>query len=99
MTAAYLSELGITRELRLPDKIGRIAMATWKMQPSFPKPAAGMGGRYFWPEVEQWLMAQHGVSLAKTEQEVSIPLAGSKGESFDEWRATKGSRRSKPFRG
>jgi hypothetical protein len=35
MTAACLTELEITREPRLPDKIGRIAMATRKMQPSF----------------------------------------------------------------
>jgi hypothetical protein len=80
MNAAYLTELEITRELRLPDKIGRIAMATWKMQPSFPKPAEGMGGRRFWPEVEQWLMALHGVG-AVTTHHAPIPLAGSKAEA------------------
>jgi hypothetical protein len=98
MTAAYLTELEITRKLCLPDKIGRIAMATWKMQPSFPKPAEGMGGRWFWPEVEQWLLTLHGVGSSTIAQHVSIPLSGSKGEDFDGWRAArkaKGARRSK----
>lgn len=97
MTAAYLTELEITRKLCLPDKIGRIAMATWKMQPSFPKRVEGMGGRWFWPEVEQWLLAQHGVVSPTIAQHASIPLSGSKGEDFDGWRArkAKGARRSK----
>jgi hypothetical protein len=53
MTAAHLTEQEITGRLCLPDKIGRLAMATWKMQPSFPKPADVMGGRWFWPENDQ----------------------------------------------
>jgi hypothetical protein len=61
MTAAYLTERETTRKLCLPDKIGRLAMAMWKMQSSVPKPAEGMGGRWFWLEVEQWLLTQHGV--------------------------------------
>jgi hypothetical protein len=96
MTAAYLTELEITRKLGLPDKIGRVAMATWKMQPSFPKPTEGMGGRWFWPEVEQWLLALHGVGGPTVAQHLSIP--GSKGEDFDGWRKNrkaKGARRSK----
>jgi hypothetical protein len=98
MTAAYLTELQITRKLGLPDKIGRLAMATWKMQASFPKPTEGMGGRRFWPEVEQWLLARHGVGDATMAQDASIPLTGSKGENFDGWRKArkaKGARRSK----
>jgi hypothetical protein len=98
MTVAYLTEQEIIRKLCLPDKIGRIAMATWKMQPSFPKPAEGMGGRWFWPEVQQWLLAQHGVGGTNIAQYVSIPLSGSKGEDFDGWREArkaKGARRSK----
>jgi hypothetical protein len=98
MTIAYLTEQEITRKLCLPDKIGRLAMATWKMQPSFPKPAEGMGGRWFWPEIEQWLLAQHGISSPTIAQHVSMPLSGSKGENFDGWRnarKAKGARRSK----
>src|SRR5712664_3973927 len=96
MTAAYLTELEITRKLSLPDKIGRLAMATWKMQPSFPKPAEGMGGRWFWPEVEQWLLAMHGVGGPTVAQHVSN--LESKGENFDGWRKAhkaRGARRSK----
>jgi hypothetical protein len=98
MTVAYLTEQEITRKLCLPDKIGRLAMATWKMQPSFPKPAEGMGGRRFWPEIEQWLLTQHGVSGTNIAQQTTIPLSGSKGEDFDGWRRNrkaKGARRSK----
>jgi len=98
MTVAYLTEQEITRKLCLPDKIGRIAMATWKMQPSFPKPVEGMGGRWFWPEVEQWLLMQHGMGSPTIAQHVAIPLSGSKGENFDGWRQsrkTKGARRPK----
>ncbi len=96
MTVVYLTELEITRRLGLPDKIGRLAMATWKMQPSFPKPAEGMGGRRFWPEVEQWLLALHGVGGPTVAQHVSN--VASKGEDFDGWRSArkaKGTRRSK----
>jgi hypothetical protein len=88
MTVVYLTELEITRRLGLPDKIGRLAMATWKMQPSFPKPAPETGGRFWWPEVEQWLQARHGVG-ATTAQHLAIPLSGSKGEDFDGWRRSR----------
>lgn len=94
MTAAYLTELEITRELRLPDKIGRIAMATWKMFESFPKPAAGMGGRRWYPAVVDWLNALNGVGAA-TAHHMSIPLSGSKGETFHESRTARKARRAK----
>jgi hypothetical protein len=95
MITAYLTEMDIIRALRLPDKIGRIAFATWRIYPSFPKPAEGMGGRWFFPQVEQWLLAYHGVG-GVTGIPAAVPLAGNKGENFDGWRASRRRRDRQP---
>jgi hypothetical protein len=83
MTVAYLTELEITRALRLPDKVGRAFMAQWKIHPSFPKPIEGMNGRRFMPSVENWLRRYHGLDSGD-----SGPVVPRAGESFDEWRKT-----------
>jgi hypothetical protein len=85
-SAAYLTEMQIIRRLELPEKVGRIAMVGWKRQ-GFPKPVDEVAGRYFWPEVEQWFLARHGVSTTTSAVSAPIPLPGNKGETFDEWSA------------
>ena len=88
MSTAYLTELEITRALRLPDKVGRAFMAQWKIHPSFPKPIEGMSGRRFMPAVEKWLFKFHGLDSAD-----SGPVVQGKGESFDAWRETRKARK------
>src|SRR5258706_2873188 len=61
MTAAYLTELEIIKALHLPEKVGREKLAMWKLDPTFPQPEPGTGGRRFWPLVEEWLRQHHGV--------------------------------------
>jgi hypothetical protein len=87
MTAAYLTEPEIIRELRLPDKVGRAKMAEWKLDPRFPKTVAGLSGRRFWPSVERWLLAHEGVVDIS---QIALPVADGK-ENFD---AFKGRRRA-----
>src|SRR5229473_4915691 len=88
MTTAFLTELEITRALRLPDKIGRAFMAQWKLHPSFPKPIEGMSGRRYMPEVEKWLNRYHGLDTAD-----SGPVVTGKGENFDAWREARKARK------
>jgi hypothetical protein len=83
--ACYLTARETWRRLHLPDDLGRLAWEMWRMQPGFPKPVAWARERWFFPQVEQWLMGYHGVGSAAPA--VAIPLAGNKGEKFDEWRA------------
>jgi len=88
MAAAYLTELEITRELRLPDKVGRAFMAQWRLHPSFPKPIEGMSGRRYMPAVEKWLNRFHGLDTAD-----SGPVVTGKGENFDAWREARKARK------
>jgi hypothetical protein len=83
-SASYLTEIEIIRELRLPEKVGRIVMAQWKIHPTFPKPVPGMSGRRFMPSVERWLFKHHGLDIAP-DAGPAVPVAGT-GERFDEWR-------------
>jgi hypothetical protein len=94
--AAYLTEIEITRRLNLPDKVGRIMMAMWKMNPSFPKDEPGSGGRRWFSAVVRWLQHYHGVegggwwsSAGDTRDQTN----------FDEWRAGRKARRSKLSKG
>jgi hypothetical protein len=68
----------------------------WQMQSGFPKPVSWARERWFFPEVEQWLLALHGVGTVAGQ--APIPLPGNKGETFDEAlaaRKAKLARRSK----
>jgi hypothetical protein len=82
MTAAYLTEPEIIRELRLPEKVGRAKMAEWKLSQTFPKPVSGLSGRRFWPAVERWLLAHEGVVDIS---QIALPVADGK-ENFDAWK-------------
>src|SRR5215468_5059313 len=93
MTAAFLTELEITRALRLPDKVGRAFMAQWKLHPSFPKPIEGMSGRRYMPAVEKWLNRYHDLDSAD-----SGPAVSDKGENFDAWRQARKARKSRRAR-
>ena len=93
MTAAFLTELEITRALRLPDKIGRAFIAQWKLHRSFPKPIEGMSGRRYMPAVEKWLNRYHGLESAE-----SGPIVPDKGENFNAWRETRKARKSRHAR-
>ena len=77
MTAAYLTELEIIKALHLPEKVGREKLAMWKLDPTFPQPEPGTGGRRFWPLVEEWLRQHHGVGATTI-----IPVAEGR-ENFD----------------
>ncbi len=77
MTAAYLTEDEIIEALHLPKKVGREKLAMWKLNPTFPKPEPGTGGRRFWPLVEEWLHQHHGVGATTI-----IPAAEGR-ENFD----------------
>src|SRR6266436_1131767 len=104
MTAAYLTEIEIVRELRLPEKVGRIKMAMWKKEPSFPAPEPGTAGRRYWPEVEQWLRRYHhldsgeshsGESHSGESRRTPSELASRGKENFDEWRAQRAARKTR----
>ena len=86
MTAAYLTEPEIIRELRLPERVGRAFLAQWKLSQTFPRPVQGMNGRRFWPAVERWLLHHERVTIS----EMSLPVADGQ-ENFD---AFKGRRRA-----
>jgi hypothetical protein len=87
-TAAYLTELEIIRELQLPDKVGRAKMAMWKLDPTFPKPEPGTGGRRFWPSIEKWMGQHHGLDTTAI-----IPVADGR-ENFDAWRQQRKTRKA-----
>jgi len=91
--AAYLREIEITRELRLPDKVGRAKMAMWKLDPTFPKPEPATGGRRFFPSVVQWLRQRHGLDTTGT-----IPVADGR-ENFDAWREQRKARKAGKAKG
>jgi hypothetical protein len=80
MTAAYLTELEIIKALHLPEKVGREKLAMWKLDPTFPQPEPGTGGRRFWPLVEEWLRQHHGVGATTI-----VPVAEGR-ENFDGFR-------------
>src|SRR6516162_2843287 len=75
--AVFLREIDIIRAVRLPDKPGRATMAIWKLDPTFPKPWPGTGGRRFWPDVERWLNRIDAIGI--------IPGTDG-GENWDAWR-------------
>jgi hypothetical protein len=94
MTAAYLTEAEIIRELRLPRDLGRQLIYAWKIHPTFPQPVVGTNGRRYWPEVEQWLDRLHHVGAKDGPPLVLDPHQG---EDFDAWKASK-TRRTKKSR-
>ncbi len=88
MTPAYLREIDIIRELRLPYKVGRSLMARLKLDPTFPKPEPGTGGRRFWPLVEQWLRQHHGLG------EAGVITEADGRENFNGWRQRRSGRKA-----
>jgi hypothetical protein len=91
MTAAYLTEPEIIRELRLPEKLGKPILELWKLHPTFPKPVEGTSGRRFMPEVEQWLLRLHNIDTGRADLP-PVNLDPDIGARFDEWRAAKTSK-------
>jgi len=93
VTTAFLSRDEIIRVLQLPEKVGREKWAMWELDPTFPKPEPGTGGRWFYPLVEKWLRAHLGVDTTGI-----IPVTDGK-ENFDglrERRARKASKAKGP---
>lgn len=91
MTAAYLTEAEIIRELRLPAKVGRVKLAMWKLDPTFPAPEPATAGRRFWPLVEQWVMAHH-MPPRRTIAELAAMMQGE--ENFDAFRQRRQARKT-----
>jgi hypothetical protein len=94
MIAAYLTEPEIVRTLQLPEKVGRAKMKMWKLDPTFPKPEPGTGGRRFWPEVERWLRRHHGIDAVGT---ISDRDGGR--ENFNDWREQRKARKASKAKG
>jgi hypothetical protein len=90
MTAAYLTEPEIIRELRLPEKVGRAKLAEWKLSPTFPKPEPGMSGRRYFPLIEAWLNRHHRINAIN---DMPAPVADGR-ESIDDWKERRKARKA-----
>jgi hypothetical protein len=56
------------------------------MHPGFSKPVPWARARWFFPEIEMWLLAYHGIPGPNNPFSFMQP-AGSKGKTFGEWQA------------
>lgn len=71
----FVTDAELVRELNLPDKIGRQAIAAWDAGSAgmrgFPPRLALCGGRRYWPAVREWLSRYYGVRFAEPGERIA----------------------------
>src|SRR5262249_28546308 len=66
MIAAFMTEVEITEQLRVPAHLARATFCMWRMSPSFPQPVKAMSARtprWWFPAIVEWLNERGGDPL------------------------------------